>query len=297
MGVTMEMEVIEGRFYLIPPKGILENLKPVVVEKFNGGDLKYIGNGFGLPSDKMTFNIECVVDDDCEICPTAVEILAELAARFRNVVVKVYNITYTKSPFEPITATPAFRINGKVKFSGIPLDPEGINLYFSEFLKEAYVSTHPKLDWLLDRIRRFAEIHGYKRNPNDVAYMNLVYKLLKNIDDYGYPYCPCRPLKKKLGMSKEEIYELNKDKVCPCIYAPMDIKKRGYCLCALFWTKEKVDEYIRKRLEKYGWILNEIDKIQKGLEELKKRVISGRGKILAESIINKLQEIYVSLPE
>ena len=98
-------------------------------------------------------------------------------------------------------------------------------------------------------------------------------------------------------MSKEEIYELNKDKICPCIYAPMDIKKRGHCLCGLFWTKEKVDEYIKKRLEKYGWILNEIDQVQRALEELKKRVVSGRGRVLAESIINKLQDIYVSLPD
>jgi len=290
----MEMEVIEGRFYLIPPKGILENLKPVVVEKFNGGDLKYIGNGFGLPSDKMTFNIECVVDDDCEICPTAVEILAELAARFRNVVVKVYNITYVEKPFEPITATPAFRINGKVKFSGIPLDPEGINLYFSEFLKEAYISTHPKLNWLLDRIRRFAEIYGYMRNPSDSAYMNIIYRLLKNIDDYGYPFCPCRPLRQS---DEGRIYELNKDRVCPCRYVHIEIKTKGHCLCGLFWSKEKVDEYIKNRLSKYGWLIKEIDKVQKALEELKKRVISGRGRILAETVINKLQEIYVSLPE
>jgi len=292
----MEAEVI-GRVHLIPPKGILAELKPVVLEKFNGGEFKYIGENFRLPSDRMKFEIEAVVDDDCDVCPAAVELLSELAAKFENVVAKVYNITYVKSPFEPITATPTFRINGKVRFTGIPLDPDGINRYFSEFLKEAYIVSHPKLQWLVDRIRRYAEMHGYRRNPNDVAYMNLVYKLLKNIDEYGHPYCPCRPLKKEPGMSKEEIYELNKDKICPCIYAPMDIKKRGHCLCGLFWTKEKVDEYIKKRLEKYGWILNEIDQVQRALEELKKRVVSGRGRVLAESIINKLQDIYVSLPD
>ena len=159
-------------------------------------------------------------------------------------------------------------------------------------MKEAYVVSHPKTSWLIERVKKFAETYGYRRNPNDVAYMNLLYKLLKNIDEYGYPYCPCRPLRKRPGMSKEEIYELNKDKVCPCVYAHSDIRTRGLCLCGLFWTKEKVDEYIRKRLEKYGWIIREIENVQKALEELKKRVVTGRGKIVIESIVNKLQEIY-----
>ena len=290
-----EVEVI-GRVHLIPPKGILAELKPVVLEKFSGGEFKYISDNFRLPS-RMKFEIEAVVDDDCDVCPAAVELLSELAAKFENVTAKVYNITYVKSPFEPITATPTFRINGKVRFTGIPLDPDNINKYFSEFLKEAYVTTHPKLQWLIDRIRRYAEIHGYKRNPNNVAYMNLVYRLLRNIDKYGYPYCPCRPLRKVAGATPKQIYELNKDKVCPCIYAPMDIKKKGMCLCRLLWTKEKVDEYIRERLKKYGWIIGEIDQVKKALEELKKRVVSGRGRALAESIISKLQEIYVSLPD
>ena len=292
-----EVEVVENRLHLIPPKGILAELKPVILKKFNGGKFKYITNGFRIPSNKMRFEIEAVVDDDCEVCPAAVEMLSELVARFDNITAKIYNITYTKPPFEPITATPTFRINRKVRFTGIPLDPDSINKYFSEFLKEAYIVTHPKLNWLIDRIRRYAEIHGYRRNPNDVAYMNLIYRLLKNIDEYGYPYCPCRPLKKVEGATPQQIYELNKDKICPCIYAPIDIKKRGTCLCGLFWSREKVDEYIKKRLEKYGWIIGEIDQVQKALEELKKRVVSGRGRVLAESIINKLQEIYVSLPD
>lgn len=288
-------EVIFDRIYLIPCKGILEELKPVIIEKFTQGEYKYI-NGFKIPSEKFTFEIEAIVDDDCEICPTAIEILSELAAKYKNIKAKIYNATYTKPPFT-VVATPAFRINGKVKFTGIPLDPESISKYFTEFFKEAYITTHPRLPWLIERIKKFGETYGYKRNPNDTAYMNLIYKLLKNIDEYGYPYCPCRPLKKLPNMSNEEIYKLNKDKICPCIHAHADIRLRGTCLCGLYWTKEKVDEYIRKRFEKYGWIIKEIEQVQKVLEELKKRVVSGRGRVLAESIINKLQDIYVSLPD
>jgi len=292
-----DAEVIEGRLYLIPPRGILEELKPTILGKFNGGGFKYIGDGFELPSTKARFEVEAVVDDGCAVCPMAVELLSELVACFSNVTAKVYNITYVEPPFKPITATPAFRINGKVRFVGMPLDPEGAGRYFSEFLKEAYVATHPKLQWLIDKIRKYAEMHGYRRNPNDVAYMNLIYKLLKNIDDYGYSYCPCRPLRKVEGATPEQVYELNKDKVCPCTYAPVEIRRQGTCLCGLLWSKEKVDEYIKARLEKYGWLIKEVEKVQNALEELKKRVVAGNGRILAESIINKLQDIYIALPD
>jgi len=292
-----EAEVIGERLHLIPPKGILEKMKPVVVEKFNGGEFKYINNGFRIPSEKARFEIEAVVDDDCEVCPAAVEILSELVAKFDNITAKVYNITYIKPPFGPITATPAFRINGKIQFTGIPLDPDGINKYFFEFLKKAYIVTHPKLEWLVNRIRKYAEMHRYRRNPNDIAYMNLIYRLLKNIDEYGYPFCPCRPLNRVAGATPQQIYELNKDKVCPCRYAPMDIKTRGICLCGLFWSKEKVDEYINNRLKKYYWVIKEIENVQKSLEELKKLIVTGGSRTLAESIINKLQAIYLSLPD
>ena len=292
----MEVEVIGGRIHLIPPKGILLELKPVIESKFNGGEFKFITDGFKLPSDRVTFEIETVVDDDCEICPAAVELISELAAKFENVIAKVYNITYIESPF-PVSATPAFRINGRIRFSGIPLDPDSIKRYFTEFLKEAYVVSHPKLEWLISRIKTFAETYGYRRNPNDIAYLNIVYKLLKNIDEYGYPFCPCRPIKKQPGMTSEQIYALNKNKVCPCIYAHTDIKTKGHCLCGLYWSKEKVEEYINMRLQKYGWLIKEVENVQKALDELKKRVVSGRGRVLAESLINKLQEIYAYLPD
>ena len=291
------MEVIAERLYLIPAKGLLEKMKPVILEKFNGGEFKFIREGFELPSSKARFEIEAVVDDDCEVCPAAVEMLSELVAKFENVVAKIYNITYTRSPFEPIVGTPTFRINGKVRFTGIPLEPDSVNKFLSKILKKAYVATHPKLEWLLERIKTFAETYGYRRNPNDIAYMNLIAKLLRNIDEYGQPYCPCRPLKKVEGATPQQIYELNKDKVCPCIYAHTEVKTKGMCLCMLFWSKEKIDEYIRKRLEKYGWVIREVEFMQKALEELKKRVITGDSKALIESLINKLQLIYVSLPD
>ena len=291
----MESEVMLGRLYLIPPKGMLEELKPVITRKLNG-ECKLLNGDFEIPSPKFNFEVEAIIDDGCSICPVAVEFIAEVVAKYSNVTAKIYNASYVDPPFE-ISATPAFRINGKVKFTGLPLDPQGMNRYFSEFMKEAYLLSHPKLQDLLESLRRFGEANGFKRNPNTSSFMNIVYRLLKNIDEHGYPYCPCRPLRKKPGMSLEEIYELNKDKICPCVYAKTEVKTRGCCLCSLYWSKEKVEEYVKQRIEKYGWIIKEIERVEKALEELKKRVIEGRGKMLAESIINKLNEIYAFFPD
>jgi len=288
-------EVIAGRLYLIPAKGLLENLKPEIMSKFRGS-FKYISDSFEIPSRKAPFEIEVVVDDECEVCPIAVEAVAELVAKYENITAKIYNMTYTNPPWE-VTATPDFRINGRVKFTGIPLDQREINKHFSKTLREAYVLTHPKLEWLVNRLREFGERHGLRRNPNDVAYMNLIYKLLKNIDEYGYPFCPCRPLKRVEGATPEQIYELNKDKVCPCTYALADIARMGHCICGMFWTREKVDEYIKQRLERYGWIVKEIDTMQSMLSELKKRIVTGRAREVAEALLYKVQLIFSGLPD
>lgn len=291
----MDAEVIGNRIYLTPPKGILHELKDTIISKFNGGGFRYIDK-LDIPTE-FPFEVEVVVDDDCGVCPTAIEITAEVVAKYENITARIYNITYTKPPFEPINATPAFRINKKVLFYGIPMDPKGLKNYLSSFFKEAYLLSHPKLDWLVGRIKEFAEKHGYKRNPNLIAYKNLLYKLLRNIDTYGYPYCPCRPLRKVEGTTSDDLYNMNKDRVCPCPYAHNDIRTMGHCLCGLFWSKEKVEEYIKGRLEKYGWLIKEIENIQKALEELKKAVIAGGGRSLSESILNKIHEISLYLPD
>jgi len=286
-----------GRVTFVPLKGITEKLKDVVESKFNGGEIKY-AKSITMPPAR--FEVELIVDDDCEVCPYAVEFYSELASKFDNVHVTVYNITYVPPPQGlEVPATPVTRINRVQTFVGIPLplDTPQARRFFEEKFKEAYVRSHPKLHELTERLRTYAEAHGYRRNPNDTAYLNLLYKLLLNIDRYGYPYCPCRPLKIPPGVAKEQIYELNKDKVCPCIYAPADIARMGHCLCGIFWSKEKVDEYVKQRIEKYGWIIQRLDRVKELVEELKKRVISGRSREVADTILNELQGIYSSLPE
>jgi len=291
----MESETI-GKIVLIPPKGILSKLRETILSKFNGGEIRY-AKDIELPPAR--FDVELFVDDDCEVCPYAVELLAELSSRF-NVHGKIYNLAYTEPPKDlAITATPVFRINSVVRFTGIPLplDTPQARSFIEEKFREAYIRSHPKLHELTERLRAYAEAHGYRRNPNDVAYMNLIYKLLLNIDRYGYPFCPCRPLKRVEGATPQQIAELNKDKICPCIYAPTDIAKMGHCICGMFWSKEKVEEYVRQRLEKYGWMIKEIEDAQKILEEAKKRIVSGRMREAIETAINILQNVYASTPD
>lgn len=281
---------------LIPCKGLTEKMKPRIEAILLSRVPRYL-KGFELPSPKARFSIELVVDDDCEVCPVAIEVFTELAALFpENVELKIYNASYVEPPFD-ITATPATRINNVVRFYGIPVDDEKLRKYLHTYVTEAYVRTHPRLQELLTRLQSFAEKHGYYRNPNDTQFMYLIAKLLKNIDLYGYPFCPCRPLRKVAGATPERIYELNKDKVCPCIYVYSDIQRYGHCLCGLFWSREAFEKYVSERLARYGWMIEEIAKIEKVLPELRKRIIGGRARPLLESIINKLQHIYVSLDE
>ena len=281
---------------LIPPRGVLADLRDIVERKVRGKDgFEWVNERLRIPVER-SFEVEMAVDDECEVCPHAVAIVSEIAAKYRNVTVKIYNIDYVEPPFE-VNATPAFRINGKVRFNGVPLDPREVNRFFTDMFSEAYVTTHPRLKELIERIEGFAKKHGYVRNPNDRAYISVIAKLLRNIDRYGHPFCPCRPLKRVEPTTPEKLYEANRDKVCPCIYVHSDIKERGHCLCGLFWTREKARQYIANRVQSKGWIIKEIENLQELLNELKRRVVTGRGRILAETIIQKMQEIYMALED
>jgi ferredoxin-thioredoxin reductase catalytic subunit len=266
----MKSELIE-RIELIPPEGILNKLKPLIIEKFNGGQRKFFKD-FELPSNKARFLIEVIVDDECEVCPYAIEAVSELSSLYENINAKFYNASYVSPPFE-FNATPSFRINKVVRFTGLPFN--NTKKYFYDFLKEAYVKSHEKLNWLILRAESFAKEHGYYRNPNEREYLNLIYKMLKSIDEYGEPRCPCR-----------------KNTVCPCPFIEIDMSKLGHCLCGLFWKKEKFDEYIKEKYSKFQNIIEEISSIQNSLEELKKKVISGKAKPMLENIINKLSQLY-----
>jgi len=289
------VESIGNRVFLIPPKGVLEKVKHAILARFGSGEKKFV-ESLEVPCYRPML-IELVVDDNCGVCPMAIEFVVELAASCNFITVKIYNMSYVEPPF-PIQATPTFRVNERVLWVGIPI--AGDFKVIEEYLKEAYVETHPELEKLIERLKQFAELHNLFRNPNDDQFKQLLYKLLVNIDRYGYPYCPCRPIKiPKPSASKEEVYELNKDKVCPCIYALTDVKLHGHCLCGLFWSKEAVDRYINGRATKYGYALKAIEDVEKvySYRELRIRVLTGGARKYLESWIRKLEELYMMLSE
>ena len=286
--------VVAGRVHLIPARGLLENAEKTILEKLNGGELRYVKD-IEIPCTRSML-IELVVDDECEVCPYAIELVGELVAKCDKITAKIYNITYVKEPFE-VSATPAFMVNGVVKWEGIPL---GNMKLIEDRLIDAYIRSHPELNSLIARLKAFADQHGFKRNPNNRAFTRLIYRLLSNMDRYGYPYCPCRPI--KVAGTTQETHELNKDKVCPCAYAASEVKLRGRCLCGLFWSEQEVDKYISERLEKYGWVIEELRKLveevsRDNFKEIGSRIIMGGAREYVESIIRVLERIYAYLPE
>jgi ferredoxin-thioredoxin reductase catalytic subunit len=289
-------EPVNGRLYLVPGRGLLERMRPVILGKLNGGEKAY-AKGLDIPRYRPIF-VELVVEDDCGACPLAVEFVSELVAGFENVSAAIYNATYVEPPFE-VDATPAFRVNGKVSWTGVPLT--GDFSFVEELFKEAYVRAHPELPKLLERLRTFAEANNLVRHPNTSQFKSIVYKLLVNLDRYGRPYCPCRPLtqSQRLGATREVDHELNKDKECPCVHAAREARERGHCLCGLFWSKEAVERYVRERAEKYAHAIKAIEEVERAfsLSELKARVVTGESRRYLEAMMRGLERVYALLPE
>lgn len=87
-----------------------------------------------------------------------------------------------------------------------------------------------KKEKTLEQSRKFVEMvakkQGWKLNRDDIFLEMLVEGLNKNVNRYGYYLCPCRDSDGK--------FELDKDIICPCDYAPPDIEEYGHCYCGLY---------------------------------------------------------------
>ena len=79
---------------------------------------------------------------------------------------------------------------------------------------------------LIKKYEKYAKENGFRLNPNKKIVEQLIKGLLKNEEEYGKQYCPCR----RVTNDKEE----NKRIVCPCAYHKDEIKKQGHCHCFLF---------------------------------------------------------------
>ncbi|MFW6055408.1 MAG: ferredoxin-thioredoxin reductase catalytic domain-containing protein [Thermodesulfobacteriota bacterium] len=80
------------------------------------------------------------------------------------------------------------------------------------------------------KLQKLTSKKGFLFNKDQEKVRELLESLLINMERYGYASCPCR-----LAAGK---YELDKDIICPCVYAKPDIAEYGACYCALYVSKD-----------------------------------------------------------
>ena len=73
---------------------------------------------------------------------------------------------------------------------------------------------------------KVCETNNWMLNKDGETLNNLIDGLVENKKNYGYQSCPCR-----LASGKRD---LDRDLICPCDYAPLDIKEYGACYCNLY---------------------------------------------------------------
>lgn len=79
---------------------------------------------------------------------------------------------------------------------------------------------------LIKKYKTHAKKNGFELNPNPKIVEQILKGLIKNKEEFGKFYCPCRRI------HTDEI-------VCPCIYHKKEIKEQGHCHCFLFVKKDK----------------------------------------------------------
>lgn len=75
-------------------------------------------------------------------------------------------------------------------------------------------------------IVKAAQHNGWKPNPDTEFVATIAAGLTTNVNRHGYYLCPCR--------DGDGDRKLDKDIVCPCVYAAPDIDQYGQCFCGLF---------------------------------------------------------------
>jgi ferredoxin-thioredoxin reductase catalytic subunit len=75
-------------------------------------------------------------------------------------------------------------------------------------------------------VRSYVERGPYTLYPEPQVTENVIVGLVHNLAEHGKMYCPCADVES----SKTEGHHM----VCPCTPHHDDIKRQGYCDCALF---------------------------------------------------------------
>jgi len=78
--------------------------------------------------------------------------------------------------------------------------------------------------------RMVAQKQGWTLNPDNAFYESLVEGLRVNFNRYNYFLCPCR--------DSDGSREADRNAVCPCVWAKLDVPEFGHCYCALYLSRE-----------------------------------------------------------
>lgn len=79
-------------------------------------------------------------------------------------------------------------------------------------------------------VKQVADKNIWILNKDQQTFNDLIDGLVDNKKSYGYQSCPCR-----LASGKRD---LDRDLICPCDYAPPDIKEYGVCYCNLYLSSD-----------------------------------------------------------
>jgi ferredoxin-thioredoxin reductase catalytic subunit len=83
---------------------------------------------------------------------------------------------------------------------------------------------------MLEYCKQVAEKNGWILNKDDGTLNELIDGLVVNKNKMDYQSCPCR-----LASGNRD---LDRDLICPCDYAPLDVKAHGTCYCNLYMRSD-----------------------------------------------------------
>jgi len=97
-----------------------------------------------------------------------------------------------------------------------------------------------RIDAYYEKLQKLVAKKGFHFNKDEQMVRDLLESLLINMDRYGYASCPCR--------LASGVYDLDKDILCPCVYAKPDIQEYGSCFCGLYVSEDWNEERIAHRV-------------------------------------------------
>lgn len=83
---------------------------------------------------------------------------------------------------------------------------------------------------MLEYCNKVCDTNNWILNKDETTLNDLIEGLVENKKNMGYQSCPCR--------FASGNRDLDRDLICPCEYAPPDIKEYGTCYCNLYMSPD-----------------------------------------------------------